>query len=276
MGLDPKFFEEYDKQKDCWGPDYWDMFKPWIDPAKAAATFDWPGWNKTVADNAAPGKIHRDPVAEALAGAERLMVASRQTGKTEMVLQEALDRVGLDFEKVLADFNEQRWSLTRELLKGYDGDGRRKQGRAVQQGHGAAQDPSGGAAPLGDRDGPLGAQPTQVGDGMGGDRRGGDSGGPVRCDGRSDGNHGPLHGGPGAARARQRRPAARRPHRLGRAQVSRTGIGWGFLACGFLAPGIALCTAQPNMGAGVALLAASLWCALLAFDQWQPPTGSGE
>lgn len=241
MGLDPKFFEEYEKMILRAQP----QIRPWI-----------------------------DPVAETKADAERIMACARQGGKTQMFYETIAKRLGIDYAQALADYKQEHWSLAR--FKKELEDGRREQGRAVQPGHGTAQDPSGGAAPLGDRDGPLGAQPTQVGDGMGGDRRGGDSGGPVRCDGRSDGNHGPLHGGPGAARARQRRPAARRPHRLGRAQVSRTGIGWGFLACGFLAPGIALCTAQPNMGAGVALLAASLWCALLAFDQWQPPTGSGE
>lgn len=59
-------------------------------------------------------------------------------------------------------------------------------------------------------------------------------------------------------------------------QVSRTGIGWGFLACGWAATGVALLAQDPMTGGGVGALGAALWCMILALAEWQPPTGGGE
>lgn len=65
----------------------------------------------------------------------------------------------------------------------------------------------------------------------------------------------------------------RQRHVVQRTVISKTGIGWGFLACGFVAPAIALLTASYETGVGVSLASAAFWSLCLALSEWQPTDG---
>lgn len=56
--------------------------------------------------------------------------------------------------------------------------------------------------------------------------------------------------------------------------MSKESITWGFLACGFLAPGTGILYGHEH-GIAVGLIGAAVWCMALAFARWTSPT-SGE
>jgi hypothetical protein len=207
MGLDPRFFNEYDRQMQWINPSP----RPWI-----------------------------DPLTEAKSEAERIMITGRQIGKTKLMYETMAKHLGLNYDEFVRDAMEQ---IERERVL---------QGRDQQQADGATQDREArepdGAGRVGS-DVPEGEHPKL---GTGRADRARNLGRPVR----------PI--------LQRRVPAPA----LGWT-MSRQSIAWGFLACGFLAPGVgAAWGTDAAFSAGA--LSAAAWCLVLALAQWTPPTGGDE
>jgi hypothetical protein len=182
-----------------------------------------------------------DPVSEAAQNAERIIHAGRQSGKTALLYETVAKRLGLNYNELVREFGKETELLERARL-----------GRNQNTADGEAQD-------RGTRE-PDGA--GRMGEGV------------------------PTPGSLGAGRAHpgrdlhwtrglRRRRHHWQSHDQGLWSVSHQSMGWGFLACGFLAPGVgAMWGTDAAFSAGT--LAAAAWCLILAFANWTPPSGSGE